>query len=79
MYTIAVGSCSETGDLEFALSVYSDMKKNGVTPDEVFFELQCANNSYELQNFIAFLVCAVVKCHYLIYNRNVLEKANSSG
>lgn len=38
VYTIAVKSCSETGDLEFALSIYSDMKKNGVVPDEVIIQ-----------------------------------------
>nr|UPT49114.1 pentatricopeptide repeat protein AaPPR357 [Agave angustifolia] len=36
VYTIAVNSCSQTGDLEFALSIYNDMKKNGVVPDEMF-------------------------------------------
>lgn len=36
VYTIAVNSCSQVGDLEFALSVYGDMKRNGVVPDEVF-------------------------------------------
>lgn len=37
VYTIAVSSCSQTGDLDFALSVYDDMKKKGVMPDEVIF------------------------------------------
>lgn len=36
VYTIAVNSFSESGDLEFALMVYNDMKQNGVVPDEVF-------------------------------------------
>lgn len=36
VYTIAVNSCSQTGDWEFACSVYSDMTRNGVIPDEVF-------------------------------------------
>lgn len=36
VYTIAVNSCSQVGDLEFALCVYGDMKRNGVVPDEVF-------------------------------------------
>lgn len=36
VYTIAVNSCSQTGDLEFALSIYDDMKMNGVVPDEMF-------------------------------------------
>lgn len=35
VYTIAVNSCSQVGDLEFALCVYGDMKRNGVVPDEV--------------------------------------------
>lgn len=36
LYTIAVNCCSQTGDWEFAISVYSDMKRKGVIPDEVF-------------------------------------------
>ena len=35
VYTIAINSCSETGDWEFARSVYDDMIRNGVVPDEV--------------------------------------------
>lgn len=35
VYTIAVNCCSQTGDWEFACTVYDDMKKNGVIPDEV--------------------------------------------
>lgn len=35
VYTIAINSCSQTGDWEFALGVYNDMKKKGVVPDEV--------------------------------------------
>ncbi|KAL5715047.1 hypothetical protein ACHQM5_016931 [Ranunculus cassubicifolius] len=35
VYTIAIRSSSMTGDLEFALGVYRDMTKNGVTPDEI--------------------------------------------
>ncbi|XP_010447032.1 PREDICTED: pentatricopeptide repeat-containing protein MRL1, chloroplastic isoform X2 [Camelina sativa] len=37
VYTIAVNSCSKSGDWEFACSIYKDMKEKGVTPDEVFF------------------------------------------
>ncbi|GMH02825.1 hypothetical protein Nepgr_004664 [Nepenthes gracilis] len=37
VYTIAVNSCSQTGDWEFACSIYDDMKNNGVVPDEIFF------------------------------------------
>ncbi|KAK3412640.1 hypothetical protein EUGRSUZ_I01366 [Eucalyptus grandis] len=36
VYTIAINSCSQTGDWEFALSVYNDMKKKDVVPDEIF-------------------------------------------
>ncbi|GLU02793.1 hypothetical protein SLE2022_200280 [Rubroshorea leprosula] len=36
LYTIAVNCCSQTGDWQFAISVYSDMKSKGVVPDEVF-------------------------------------------
>lgn len=35
VYTIAVNSCSQTGDWEFASRVYEDMKRKGVAPDEV--------------------------------------------
>ncbi|KAJ9562971.1 hypothetical protein OSB04_008131 [Centaurea solstitialis] len=37
VYTIAVNSCSGNGDWEFACSVFNDMSKNGVIPDEMFF------------------------------------------
>ncbi|WOL09660.1 pentatricopeptide repeat-containing protein MRL1, chloroplastic [Canna indica] len=36
VYTIAARSCSQTGDLEFALRIYDDMKRKGVIPDEMF-------------------------------------------
>ncbi|XWS55041.1 hypothetical protein CRYUN_Cryun10bG0140900 [Craigia yunnanensis] len=36
VYTIAVNCCSQTGGWEFACSVYNDMKRKGVAPDEVF-------------------------------------------
>lgn len=35
LYTIAVNSCSHGGDWEFACSVYDDMIRTGVAPDEV--------------------------------------------
>lgn len=35
LYTIAVNSCSHHGDWEFACSVYADMIKNNIAPDEV--------------------------------------------
>ena len=34
-YTAAVHACSQKGDLDYALSVYEDLKTDGVTPDEV--------------------------------------------
>ena len=37
VYTIAVNSSSHTGDWEFARSVYEDMTRKGVLPDEVIF------------------------------------------
>jgi pentatricopeptide repeat protein len=37
VYTIALRSCSLTGDLGFALKIYDDMNKIGVQPDEVLF------------------------------------------
>lgn len=37
VYTIAVNSCSGNGDWEFACSVFKDMTKKGITPDEMFF------------------------------------------
>uniref|UniRef100_A0A0D9XI89 PROP1-like PPR domain-containing protein n=1 Tax=Leersia perrieri TaxID=77586 RepID=A0A0D9XI89_9ORYZ len=36
VYTIALRSCSLTGDLGFALKIYEDMSKIGVQPDEMF-------------------------------------------
>ncbi|XP_047944173.1 pentatricopeptide repeat-containing protein MRL1, chloroplastic-like [Salvia hispanica] len=36
LYTIAVNSCSHRGDWEFACSVYDDMIRKGVAPDEMF-------------------------------------------
>ncbi|KAK7854822.1 pentatricopeptide repeat-containing protein mrl1 [Quercus suber] len=36
VYTIAVSCCSQTGDWEFAISVYDDMTSKGVVPDEMF-------------------------------------------
>nr|GEV97710.1 pentatricopeptide repeat-containing protein MRL1, chloroplastic isoform X1 [Tanacetum cinerariifolium] len=37
VYTIAVNSCSGNGDWEFACSVFDDMTKDGILPDEMFF------------------------------------------
>jgi len=34
-YTAAVHACSQKGDLDYALTVYDDMKKDGVKPDQV--------------------------------------------
>ncbi|KAH6780127.1 hypothetical protein C2S52_011364 [Perilla frutescens var. hirtella] len=36
LYTIAVNSCSHHGDWKFACSVYDDMIRKGVAPDEMF-------------------------------------------
>ncbi|KAK7264209.1 hypothetical protein RJT34_31814 [Clitoria ternatea] len=36
VYTIAMNSCSQTGDWEFACSVYNDMTQKGILPDEIF-------------------------------------------
>ncbi|XP_027355994.1 pentatricopeptide repeat-containing protein MRL1, chloroplastic isoform X2 [Abrus precatorius] len=36
VYTIAINSCSQTGDWEFACSVYNDMTQKGILPDEIF-------------------------------------------
>ncbi|XP_062019046.1 pentatricopeptide repeat-containing protein MRL1, chloroplastic [Rosa rugosa] len=36
VYTIAVNCCSLTGDWDFACTVYDDMTRNGVVPDEMF-------------------------------------------
>ena len=40
VYTIAVNSCSGNGDWEFACSVYDDMTKDGILPDEVYTFLE---------------------------------------
>ena len=41
VYTIAVNSCSgNNGDWEFACSVYDDMTKDGILPDEVYIFLE---------------------------------------
>ncbi|KAG5007917.1 hypothetical protein JHK85_026459 [Glycine max] len=36
VYTIAINSCSQTGDWEFAHTVYNDMTQKGILPDEIF-------------------------------------------
>uniref|UniRef100_M0ZMT0 Pentatricopeptide repeat-containing protein n=1 Tax=Solanum tuberosum TaxID=4113 RepID=M0ZMT0_SOLTU len=36
VYTIAVNCCSQNGNWEFARSIYDDMSKKGVNPDEMF-------------------------------------------
>ncbi|XP_050231634.1 pentatricopeptide repeat-containing protein MRL1, chloroplastic [Mercurialis annua] len=36
VYTIAVNCCSQTADWDFARSIYEDMTRNGVAPDEMF-------------------------------------------
>ncbi|CAO2814908.1 unnamed protein product [Amaranthus hypochondriacus] len=37
LYTIAVNSCSQTADWDFACKIFADMKLKGVVPDEKFF------------------------------------------
>lgn len=37
VYTIAINSCSQTGDWEYARTVYNDMTQKGILPDEVLF------------------------------------------
>lgn len=39
VYTIAVNSCSQTGDWDFASNVYDDMIRKGVVPDEVILSM----------------------------------------
>lgn len=46
VYTIAINCCSQTGDWEFACSVYDDMTKKGVIPDEVSFILIFVSQLY---------------------------------
>ncbi|RDX65611.1 Pentatricopeptide repeat-containing protein MRL1, chloroplastic, partial [Mucuna pruriens] len=36
VYTIAINACSQTGDWEFARTVYDDMTQKGILPDEMF-------------------------------------------
>uniref|UniRef100_A0A6M2FD78 PROP1-like PPR domain-containing protein n=1 Tax=Populus davidiana TaxID=266767 RepID=A0A6M2FD78_9ROSI len=36
VYTIAINSCGQIGDWEFACKVYDDMTRKGVVPDEMF-------------------------------------------
>lgn len=48
VYTIAVRSCSQIGDLEFGLGIYDDMKRNGVRPDEVLFIHQASSSHFQI-------------------------------
>lgn len=48
VYTIAVNCCSQTGDWEFACTVYDNMKKNGVIPDEVTIQQYLLSFKYML-------------------------------
>ena len=56
LYTIAVNSCSHRGDWEFACSVYDDMIRKGVAPDEVEILKFC--NSSHTKNCI-YLVLSI--------------------
>lgn len=35
-YTAIVHACSQIGELDYALTVYDDLKQDGVEPDEVY-------------------------------------------
>lgn len=48
VYTIAINSCSQTGDWEFAHTVYNDMTQKGILPDEVLFFLKKCLGDMEL-------------------------------
>lgn len=52
LYTIAVNSSSQTGDWNFACSVYSDMTIKGVVPDEMFISafVDVAGHSGKLES-----------------------------
>ena len=54
VYTIAINSCSETGDWEFIHSVYDDMTRKAVVPDEV--------TSLTLDPFVDMLTWAIAFC-----------------
>ena len=43
VYTIAVSSCSQNGNWDFACRVYDDMTRKGVVPDEVtvLYNIMC--------------------------------------
>lgn len=64
-YTAAVHACRQKGYLKFALSIYEDMQKDGVLPDEVHilwsmrFMLQI---SIENRMFQSRIVCILVCC-----------------
>lgn len=46
VYTIAVNCCSQNGNWDFARSIYDDMTRKGVYPDEVvIFKLLCLHIS----------------------------------
>ncbi|PHT41855.1 Pentatricopeptide repeat-containing protein MRL1, chloroplastic [Capsicum baccatum] len=51
VYTIAVNCCSQNGNWEFARSIYDDMSKKGVNPDEMFISalIDVAGHSGKLE------------------------------
>ncbi|KAG9145817.1 hypothetical protein Leryth_020862 [Lithospermum erythrorhizon] len=61
LYTIAINSCSQSGDWEFACNVYNDMKRKGVTPDEMLISslIDVAGHSGKLDYAFQFLEDAI--------------------
>lgn len=58
VYTIAVNSCSKSGDWDFACSIYNDMKEKGVIPDEVCLFLNyvsCSKLHIQLERILAIM------------------------
>jgi pentatricopeptide repeat protein len=55
VYTIAINSCSQIGDWEFACKVFDDMTRKGVVPDEVsLYTLDCPSN---IHYFFKICIC----------------------
>lgn len=74
LYTIAVNSCSHHGGWEFACSVYDDMIRKGVAPDEVDL-LNSMIFTYEKSLLISILV---FRSTVLFNDVNVASDANKS-
>lgn len=56
VYTIAVSSCSQIGDWEFACKVYDDMTRIGVIPDEVSLYI-CIRLSFKYSLLFKIRIC----------------------